>query len=148
MAGLPLGRHQHQALIGDLAFFPPNAAARYCAWRVSRRTDLGRATVRAWRLLSVAIWLYLLGDAIQLVYEVVLHQRPDPTWADAAYLAFYPVACAGFFAFPSRRRTRPERLRQHARRRHGVRRRGHVALVRGARPRGGVENPASTCPTW
>jgi hypothetical protein len=31
--------------------------------------------------------------------------------ADAAYLAFYPVACAGLFAFPSRRRTRPERLR-------------------------------------
>ena len=103
--------HQHQALIGDLAFFVPNAAGGYCAWRVSRRTDLGRATVRAWRLLSVAIWLYLLGDAIQLVYEVVLHQRPDPTWADAAYIAFYPVACAGLFAFPSRRRTRPERLR-------------------------------------
>jgi diguanylate cyclase (GGDEF)-like protein len=103
--------HQHQALIGDLAFFLPNAAGGYCAWRVSRRTDLGRATVRAWRLLSVAIWLYLLGDAIQLVYEVVLHQRPDPTWADAAYIAFYPVACAGLFAFPSRRRTRPERLR-------------------------------------
>ena len=103
--------HQHQALIGDLAFFLPNAAGGYCAWRVSRRTDLGRATVRAWRLLSVAIWLYLLGDAIQLFYEVVLHQRPDPTWADAAYIAFYPVACAGLFAFPSRRRTRPERLR-------------------------------------
>ena len=103
--------HQHQALIGDLAFFLPNAAGGYCAWRVSRRTDLGRATVRAWRLLSVAIWLYLLGDAIQLVYEVVLHQRPDPTWADAAYIAFYPVACAGLFSFPSRRRTRPERLR-------------------------------------
>ena len=103
--------HQHQALIGDLAFFLPNAAGGYCAWRVSRRTDLGRATVRAWRLLSIAIWLYLLGDAIQLVYEVILHQRPDPTWADAAYIAFYPVACAGLFAFPSRRRSRPERLR-------------------------------------
>jgi hypothetical protein len=69
--------------------------------------DLGQGFL----LLSVAIWLYLLGDAIQLVYEVVLHQRPDPTWADAAYLGFYPVACAGLFAFPSRRRTRPERLR-------------------------------------
>src|SRR6266516_962094 len=50
--------HQHQALIGDLAFFAPNAAGGYCAWRVSRRTDLGRATVRAWRLLSIAIWLW------------------------------------------------------------------------------------------
>jgi diguanylate cyclase (GGDEF)-like protein len=105
------GGHQHQALIGDLSFFPLNAAGGYCAWRVSRRTDLGRPTIRAWRLLSVAIWLYLLGDAIQLVYEVLLHEKPYPTWADAAYLSFYPVACAGFFAFPSRRRTRPERLR-------------------------------------
>jgi diguanylate cyclase (GGDEF)-like protein len=105
------GGHQHQALIGDLAFFPPNAAGGYCAWRVSRRTDLGWPTIRAWRLLSVAVWLYLLGDAIQLVYEVVLHQRPDPTWADAAYIAFYPVASAGLLAFPARRRTRPERIR-------------------------------------
>ncbi|MGD0242882.1 MAG: GGDEF domain-containing protein [Streptosporangiaceae bacterium] len=105
------GGHQHQALIGDLAFFPPNAAGGYCAWRVSRRTDLGRPTIRAWRLLSVAVWLYLLGDAIQLIYEVVLHQRPDPTWADAAYIAFYPVASAGLLAFPARRRTRPERVR-------------------------------------
>ena len=105
------GGHQHQALIGDLAFFLPNAAGGYCAWRVSRRTDLGRPTIRAWRLLSIAIWLYLLGDAIQLVYEVILHQRPDPTWADVGYLAFYPVACAAFFAFPSPPRTGPERLR-------------------------------------
>jgi len=105
------GGHQHQALIGDLAFFPPNVAAGCCAWRVSRRTDLGRPTIRAWRLLSVAIWLYLLGDAIQLLYETVLHQKPYPTWADAAYLSFYPVACAGLFAFPSRRRTRAEKLR-------------------------------------
>jgi diguanylate cyclase (GGDEF)-like protein len=105
------GGHQHQALIGDLAFFLPDAVGGYCAWRVSRRTDLGRPTIRAWRLLSVAIWLYLLGDAIQLVYEVILHQKPDPTWADAAYIAFYPVACAGFLAFPSHPRTRPERLR-------------------------------------
>jgi EAL domain-containing protein (putative c-di-GMP-specific phosphodiesterase class I) len=49
------GGHQHQALIGDLAFFPLNAAGGYCAWRVSRRTELGRPTIRAWRLLSVAI---------------------------------------------------------------------------------------------
>ncbi len=105
------GGHRHQALIGDLAFFPPNAAGGYCAWRVSRRTDLGWPTIRAWRLLSVAIWLYLLGDAIQLLYEVVLHQRPDPTWADAAYIAFYPVASAGLLAFPARRRTRAEQIR-------------------------------------
>jgi diguanylate cyclase (GGDEF)-like protein len=105
------GGHRHQALIGDLAFFPVNGGAALWAWRVSWRQDLGRATCRAWRLLSVAAWLYLLGDGLQLLYEVVLHQKPDPSWADAAYLGFYPVAFAGLLAFPSPRRTLSERFR-------------------------------------
>jgi diguanylate cyclase (GGDEF)-like protein len=105
------GGHRHQALIGDLAFFPVNGAVALCAWRVSLRKDLGRAACRAWRLLSVALWLYLLGDMLQLVYEVVLHKRAYPTWADAAYLSFYVVALVGLLTFPSRRRTRSERIR-------------------------------------
>src|SRR3984957_15996702 len=109
--GVPWGGHRHQALIGDLAFFPVNGGAALWAWRVSRRQDLGRATCRAWRLLSVASWLYLPGDAVQLLYEVVLHQKPDPSWADASYLGFFPVAFAGLLAFPSSRRTLAERFR-------------------------------------
>lgn len=105
------GGHAHQALIGDLAYVPVNGAAIVCAWRVSQRKDLGRRTCRTWRLLSVALGLYLLGDLLQLVYEVVLHRRAYPTWADAAYLSFYVVAVIGLMTFPSRRRTRSERLR-------------------------------------
>jgi diguanylate cyclase (GGDEF)-like protein len=105
------GGHRDQALIGDLAFFPPNGAAIVYAWRVSRRADLGRATCRAWRLLSAALAVYLLGDALQLFYEVVLHERAYPTWADAAYLMFYVVAFCGLAAFPARRRSRSERFR-------------------------------------
>src|SRR6266851_5236951 len=105
------GGHRYQPLIGDLSFFPVNGAAAWCAGRVSRRTDLGRHTSLAWRLLSAALWLYLLGDALQMVYEVILHKKAYPTWGDAAYLSFYVVAFAGLVAFPSRRRTGPERLR-------------------------------------
>jgi diguanylate cyclase (GGDEF)-like protein len=105
------GGHRHQALIGDLAFFPVNGAAALSAWRVSLRKDLGPATSRAWRLLSAALWLFLLGDALQLFYETVLHKRAYPTWADAAYLSFYIVAIAGILSFPSRRRTAAERFR-------------------------------------
>ncbi|MGD0937542.1 MAG: EAL domain-containing protein, partial [Streptosporangiaceae bacterium] len=105
------GGQRDQALIGDLAFFPPNGAAIVYAWRVSRRADLGRATCRAWRLLSAALAVYLLGDALQLFYEVVLHERAYPTWADAAYLMFYVVAFCGLMAFPARRRSRSERFR-------------------------------------
>jgi diguanylate cyclase (GGDEF)-like protein len=105
------GGREHQALIGDLAFIPVNGAAVVLAWQVSRRAELGPHTCRAWRVLSVAIFLYLLGDLLQLVYEVVLHERAYPTWADAAYLSFYVVAFCGLIAFPAHRRSGPERLR-------------------------------------
>jgi diguanylate cyclase (GGDEF)-like protein len=105
------GGHRHQALIGDLALMPPNAAAAICAWRVSWREDLGPSTSRAWRLLSAALWVFLLGDMLQFLYENVLHERAYPTWADAAYLSFYVVAFAGLRSFPSRNRTRSERIR-------------------------------------
>jgi diguanylate cyclase (GGDEF)-like protein len=105
------GGREHQALIGDLAFVPVNGAAVLLAWRVSRRADLGFRTCRAWRLLSVAMSLYLLGDLVQFWYENALHRRAYPTWADAAYLSFYVVAFCGLVSFPARRRSGPERLR-------------------------------------
>ena len=105
------GGHQHQAFIGDLAFIPLNGAAIVLAWQVSRRTVFGRRTCRAWRLLSLAMFLYLLGDLLQFWYENVLHRPAYPTWADAAYLSFYVVAFAGLVSFPARRRSGPERLR-------------------------------------
>ena len=105
------GGRDHQALIGDLAFIPPNAAAALLAWRASRRADLGPHVCRAWRLLAIALILYMAGDLLQLFYEVGLHERTYPTWADAAYLSFYPVALWGLISFPARRRSGPERLR-------------------------------------
>jgi diguanylate cyclase (GGDEF)-like protein len=105
------GGHEHQALIGDLAFVPFNGGAAVLAWLVSRRAELGPRTCRAWRVLSVGIFLYLLGDLLQLLYEVVLHERAYPTWADAAYLSFYVVALCGLLSFPAHRRSRPELLR-------------------------------------
>jgi diguanylate cyclase len=105
------GGHQHQALIGDVAYWPVNGAAGVLAWRVSSRKDLGRPTCRAWRLLSVAIWFYLLGDVLQFCYEVILHEQPYPTWADAAYITFYPIALVGLLTFPTRNRSRSERFR-------------------------------------
>jgi diguanylate cyclase (GGDEF)-like protein len=105
------GGREHQALIGDSAFFPVNGAAALLAWRASRRADLGRDACRGWRLLAVALLLYMLGVLLEFVYEVVLHRRPYPTWADAAYLSVYPVAFCALISFPGRRRPGPERLR-------------------------------------
>jgi EAL domain-containing protein (putative c-di-GMP-specific phosphodiesterase class I) len=105
------GGRGHQAFIGDLAFIPVNGAAAVLAWRVSRRADLGYRTCRAWRLLSLAMLLYLLGDVVQFWIENVMHRVAYPTWSDAAYLGFYVVAFCGLVSFPARRGSGPERLR-------------------------------------
>ncbi|HTU72149.1 MAG TPA: GGDEF domain-containing protein [Trebonia sp.] len=109
--GFRWGGHGHQALIGDLALLPVSGAAAAVAWQVSRRRDLGRPTRRAWLLLSVALGLYLAGDVLQLVYEVGLHRRAYPTWADAVYLGFHVVAFCGLVSFPAKRRSAEERRR-------------------------------------
>jgi diguanylate cyclase (GGDEF)-like protein len=105
------GGRANQAFIGDLAFVPLNGAAVVLAWRVSRRADLGYRTCRAWRLLSLAMFLYLLGDLVQFWIENVMHRVAYPTWSDAAYLGFYVVAFCGLVSFPARRGSGPERLR-------------------------------------
>jgi diguanylate cyclase (GGDEF)-like protein len=105
------GGRADQAFIGDLAFVPVNGAAVVLAWLVSRRSDLGHRTRRAWRLLSLAMLLYLLGDLLQFWVENVMHRMAYPTWSDAAYLGFYVVAFCGLVSFPSRRGSGPERLR-------------------------------------
>ena len=106
------GGREHQALIGDLAFIPVNGAAVVLAWRVSRRADLGHRICRAWRLLSLAMFLYLLGDVLQTWIENVMHRVAYPTWSDAAYLGFYVVAFCGLVSFPARRDSGSERLRR------------------------------------
>jgi diguanylate cyclase (GGDEF)-like protein len=106
------GGREHQALIGGLAFIPVDAAVPLMAWRASLRSDLGRETCRAWRLLTAAFLLYLATDLLELAYQVGrLHRRGYPTWADAAFLGFYPIVLWGLLSFPSRRRAGPERLR-------------------------------------
>ena len=106
------GGRTHQAFIGDLAFVPVNGAAVVLAWRVSLRADLGYRTCRAWRLLSLAMFLYLLGDVLQFWIENVMHRVAYPTWSDAAYLGFYVAAFCGLVSFPARRDSGSERLRR------------------------------------
>ena len=105
------GGRAHQALIGDLAFVPMVGAAVVVALRVSRRRDLVAATRRAWRWMAMSLSMYLLGDLLELVYEVVHHARIFSVTSDIAYLCVYPLALACLFSFPSQRRSPGERLR-------------------------------------
>ena len=105
------GGRAHQALIGDLAFVPMVGAAVVFALRVSLRRDLGAASQRAWRLLAVTLAVYLLGDLLQLVYEVIQHAQLWSALCGIAYLSVYPLALASLLSFPSQRRSLGERHR-------------------------------------
>ena len=59
------GGREHQALIGDSLFFPVGGAAALLAWRASRRADLGRDICRGWRLLTVALLMYMAGVLVE-----------------------------------------------------------------------------------
>lgn len=99
-----------RVLIGDVFFYPVSAMAAWTAWRAARRCAGWPRLQRAWRLLALAAFVYLLGDVAQTVYEL-LGNRPYPSPDDALYLAFYPLMLAGLLSFPVWRRDLAGRVR-------------------------------------
>jgi signal transduction histidine kinase len=90
----------HTELVGDVAFWPVNFIASVLAFRIARTKSFRSRVRRAWLLIGLGLVAYLLGDVLQLIYESVLDEPPYPTFADAAYLAFYPLLLAGIWQFP------------------------------------------------
>ncbi|MCW2856019.1 MAG: hypothetical protein JWR52_1634 [Marmoricola sp.] len=86
--------------IGDVAFWPVNLTAAILAFRVAWTKSFRSRLRRAWLLIGLGLLAYLLGAVLQLVYESVLRDTPDASFADAAYLAFYPLVFAGILQFP------------------------------------------------
>jgi diguanylate cyclase (GGDEF)-like protein len=105
------GGREHQVLIGNLAFLPVDWYTALLGWRVSRRTDLGRRTCRAWRLIFFATLCFVVGNLLQFLYEVVLHTHGIPQWVQSIYLGCYVFTFSGLISFPARLRSGPERLR-------------------------------------
>ncbi|MEW5810853.1 MAG: hypothetical protein AB1925_15505 [Actinomycetota bacterium] len=55
---------------------------------------------RAWSLMAAALSAWALGDAVWLLYEIVLHRdAPVPSWADAFYLLFAALATVAMTQF-------------------------------------------------
>src|SRR5664280_1089 len=99
------GGPAHQHLIGDFAFVPVNGGAAIAAGTAAWVHRRDRATRHAWVWLAAALTSYLLGDVIQMYYELGLHRDlPFPSGADLGYLAFYPMAFLGLLHLPTPRR--------------------------------------------
>ena len=55
----------------------------------------------AWAALTIGLLGWAIGEAIWAYYELVLHEYPFPSVADAAYLMMSVCACAAMLLFPT-----------------------------------------------
>ncbi len=98
-----------RTVVSDLAPIPLELGAAMLAWWTSRAEESVRVRT-AWRLVSIALLLWVGGETAWMYLEVVRDTSPFPSWADALYLAFYPVMFAGMLRMPVRRTARHDRI--------------------------------------
>src|SRR6266487_3779802 len=104
------GGPQRVTLISDLFSFAPSVFATLLAWRVAGQRSLSVPLRRAWFILGLSFFMFLIGQVIWAYVEVVLQVEPFPSIADAFYLAFYPLALWGLLSLPSVPHNRRENL--------------------------------------
>lgn len=98
------GGHPAVRVVDNLAHFGLLIYATVCA-ALAARSALGRLH-RAWALMTAALAAWTIGDAVWLLYRVILRQdAPVPSAADAFYLLFAALAITAmthFLAEPMR----------------------------------------------
>ena len=94
---------EHKTLITDLIEPFLNLGMTILAFRASRQQTLDSRTRRAWTILTMAFLVYFAANVTWFYYEIFSGQDLAVTWADAAYLAYYPLALAGLLTFPMAR---------------------------------------------
>lgn len=86
-------------VIGDLVSLVLAVVATvFSVW--AARSAHGRLRA-AWAALSIGLLGWAIGEAIWAYYELVLHEYPFPSVADAAYLVMSVCACAAMLLFPT-----------------------------------------------
>lgn len=69
--------------------------------KASRQSVSREPYRRSFRLFSISLFMWFLGDLSWSVCELVLHGQTDPSVADFFYLANYPFIIAGVWALPN-----------------------------------------------
>ena len=103
------GSEDARTLIIGLSHIPLEGAGVAVAWWASRHSP-DPLTGRAWRLISVALGLWVVGDTLLIYFDVLTADGPILSPADVAYLAFYPCLAAGLLSLPGAPRDRRTRL--------------------------------------
>ena len=85
--------------ISDLAILPVDVAAALFAWWAARRLA-PRPRRRAWHWVALAFTFWAAADIYWAIEDLALQSTPNPSWADAGYLAFYPTLMCALTYFP------------------------------------------------
>ena len=104
------GGPQHITLLANLLSFVPSVLASVLAWRIASQSSLNKSLRRAWLILGISFFMFLIGNLIWAYLEVILQVEPFPSLADVFYLAFYPLALWGVWSMPSVAQNRREHL--------------------------------------
>ena len=91
---------EYKTVVTDIAQPIFNLGMTILAWRVSRHPALDVRKRRAWRLITIAFFMYFIGNMILAYYELILKQSSDVTWADLPYLCYYPICLVALLTFP------------------------------------------------
>lgn len=104
-----LGSAEGQSLTSNLITLVIYAGPCIAAWRASIHPSLSSRARRGWKLISLANFSFLAGTIIWIYLENYLGEQPFPSWADAGYLAFYPLMFAGLLSMVEKFRSGEER---------------------------------------
>ncbi len=83
-----------------LAIMGPLVLLIWCWGRAHRKIRLRDRHVRASLLLAAGTASFVVGECIWSYYELIAHQPPFPSWADAGYLCSYPLLLLGILQLP------------------------------------------------
>lgn len=94
---------EETALISDISTAILATGSFVLAWRMMRHLAVDDASRRVWQFLMLSFFGYACGEGLWLFYSKVVEIEPFPSWADAGYLAFYPMMLTALLLFPTAR---------------------------------------------
>lgn len=104
------GDPENKALISNMIALIGFSVPSILAWRASRHADVSKRTVLAWCLVALAHGASIVGTTLWIYFENYLGVQPFPSWADAGYLAYYPLMMAGLLLLVEKMRSAEERI--------------------------------------
>lgn len=87
-------------LIANLAFFPITFFTLLASWRVYVEKSLHPRIRRAWLLVSLGVFLQILGDVVAFYEDAILQLGNPYFFSDIFYLAFYPFVLWALLTLP------------------------------------------------